>query len=34
MGRELDGNEPDHCLIGSHGVEIMARSRRSRTTWS
>lgn len=23
MGRELDGNEPDHCLIGSHGVEIM-----------
>ena len=24
MGRELDGNEPDHCLVGSHGVEIMA----------
>lgn len=23
MGRELDGDEPDHCLIGSHGVEIM-----------
>ncbi len=23
MGRELDGNEPDHCLIGSHGVEIV-----------
>jgi biuret amidohydrolase len=22
MGRELDGNEPDHCLIGSRGVEI------------
>lgn len=24
MGRELDGNEPDHCLIGSRGVEIHA----------
>lgn len=24
MGRELDGNEPDHCLIGTPGVEIMA----------
>jgi len=23
MGRELDGNEPDHCLLGSRGVEIM-----------
>jgi biuret amidohydrolase len=23
MGRELDGDEPDHCLIGSRGVEIM-----------
>ncbi len=23
MGRELDGNEPDHCLIGTPGVEIM-----------
>ena len=23
MGRELDGNEPDHCLIGTRGVEIM-----------
>ena len=23
MGRELDGNEPDLCLIGSHGVEIV-----------
>lgn len=23
MGRELDGNEPDHCLIGTIGVEIM-----------
>jgi len=23
MGRELDGDEPDHCLIGSPGVEIM-----------
>lgn len=23
MGRELDGNEPDHCIIGSKGVEIM-----------
>lgn len=23
MGRELDGNEPDHCLLGSKGVEIM-----------
>ena len=22
MGRELDGNEPDHCLIGSRGVQI------------
>lgn len=22
MGRELDGNEPDHCIIGSRGVEI------------
>ncbi len=22
MGRELDGNEPDHCLIGSRGVRI------------
>ncbi len=22
MGRELDGDEPDHCLIGSPGVEI------------
>lgn len=22
MGRELDGNEPDHCLIGGKGVEI------------
>lgn len=22
MGRELDGNEPDHCLIGTRGVEI------------
>lgn len=24
MGRELDGDEPDHCLIGSPGVEIVA----------
>lgn len=24
MGRELDGNEPDHCILGSRGVEIMA----------
>ena len=24
MGRELDGNEPDHCLVGSRGVEIHA----------
>ena len=24
IGRELDGNKPNHCLIGSHGVEIMA----------
>ena len=23
MGRELDGAEPDHCLIGGRGVEIM-----------
>ena len=23
MGRELDGNEPDHCLLGTRGVEIM-----------
>ena len=24
MGRELDGNEPDHCIIiGSKSVEIM-----------
>jgi nicotinamidase-related amidase len=23
MGRELDGDEPDHCLIGSRGVDIM-----------
>ena len=23
MGRELDGNEPDHCIIGTKGVEIM-----------
>lgn len=23
MGRELDGNEPDHCLLGTVGVEIM-----------
>jgi nicotinamidase-related amidase len=23
MGRELDGNEPDHCLIGTRGVEIV-----------
>ena len=23
MGRELDGNEPDPCIIGSKGVEIM-----------
>jgi nicotinamidase-related amidase len=23
MGRELDGNEPDHCILGSHGVKIM-----------
>jgi len=22
MGRELDGNEPDHCLIGSRGVDL------------
>ena len=22
MGRELDGNEPDHCLDGSKGAEI------------
>jgi nicotinamidase-related amidase len=22
MGRELDGNEPDHCLLGTRGVEI------------
>jgi nicotinamidase-related amidase len=24
MGRELDRNEPDHCLLGTHGVEIHA----------
>ncbi len=23
MGRELDGNEPDHCILGTRGVEIM-----------
>jgi biuret amidohydrolase len=23
MGRELDGAEPDHCLLGTRGVEIM-----------
>jgi nicotinamidase-related amidase len=23
MGRELDGNEPDHCILGTKGVEIM-----------
>ena len=23
MGRELDGNEPDHCIIGTKGAEIM-----------
>jgi nicotinamidase-related amidase len=23
MGRELDGDEPDHCLLGTTGVEIM-----------
>jgi biuret amidohydrolase len=23
MGRELDGDEPDHCLLGSPGVEIV-----------
>jgi len=22
MGRELDGNEPDHCLLGTRGVEV------------
>ena len=23
MGRELDGDEPDHCLLGTEGVEIV-----------
>jgi biuret amidohydrolase len=23
MGRELDGNEPDHCIVGTRGVQIM-----------
>jgi nicotinamidase-related amidase len=23
MGRELDGNEPDHCILGTRGVQIM-----------
>ena len=23
MGRELDGSEPNHCLLGTRGVEIM-----------
>ncbi len=25
MGRELDGDEPDHCMIGTRGVEIMEK---------